>query len=78
MSRSDSTYTTAEQSSVEQQRQRVPVAGGVLVYEQRDLGRELIGFEDVTSWSDLTDAVVAKGHDRGSAIHLPILDTEGE
>lgn len=70
-------YTTAEQSSVEQ-RQRVPVSGGVLVYEQRDLGKELIGFEDVTSWSDLTDAVVAKGHDRGSAIHLPVLDAEGE
>jgi hypothetical protein len=77
MSRSNSTYTTAEQSSVEQQRQRVPVSGGVLVYEQRELGRELVGFEDVTSWSDLTDAVAAKGHSRGDALHLPVLDAEG-
>ena len=53
---------------------RVPVAGGVLVYESRALGRELIGFEDVTDWDDLADAIAARGHGRGAIHHLPELD----
>jgi len=40
-------------------RQRVPVAGGVLVYESRELGRELVGFENVQDWDDVADQVTA-------------------
>ena len=53
---------------------RVPVAGGVLVYETRTLGRELIGVEAVTDWDALADAVVARGHGRGAVYHLEELD----
>ena len=53
---------------------RVPVAGGVLVYESRALGRELIGFEDVGNWDDLADAIAARGHGRGAIFHKPELD----
>jgi hypothetical protein len=56
------------------ERQRVPVSGGVLVYESRDLGRELIGFEDVENWGDLADAIAARGHGRGAIFHKPELD----
>ena len=59
---------------VEQNHQRVPVAGGTLVYESIPGGRELIGFEDVADWSGLEDTVVARGHDRGDVLHLPELD----
>jgi hypothetical protein len=52
----------------------VPVAGGVLVYAQRAVGSELVGFEDVDDWSALGDAVAARGHSRGDALHLPELD----
>jgi len=38
-------------------RQRVPVAGGTLVYETRGLGKEFVGFEDVTDWDDLADVL---------------------
>jgi hypothetical protein len=31
--------------STEHERTRAPLAGGVLVYEQRGLGRELVGVE---------------------------------
>ena len=56
------------------ERQRVPVSGGVLVYESRALGRELIGFEDVENWDDLADAIAARGHGRGAIHHVPELD----
>ena len=59
-------------------RTRVPVAGGVLVYEARDLGRELVGFEDVTSFTELRDALAARGHGVGAVYHLPVLDEEGD
>jgi len=55
-------------------RQRVPVAGGTLVYETRGLGKELVGFEDVTDWDDVADALAARGHARGHVYHLPELD----
>lgn len=55
-------------------RTRVPVAGGVLVYAQRDLGRELVGFEDVEDWADLRTALAARGHDVGAIHHKPVLD----
>jgi hypothetical protein len=58
-------------------RQRVPVAGGVLVYESRDLGRELVGFEDVQDWDNVADALRARGHGTGAIYHLPELDAEG-
>jgi len=56
-------------------RQRVPVAGGTLVYEIRGLGKELVGFRDVTDWDDLAEALTARGHARGAIYHLPELDT---
>ena len=57
-------------------RQRVPLAGGVLVYEERAIGRELVGFEDVADWGDLADGLAARGHDRGTIHYLPELDRE--
>jgi hypothetical protein len=56
------------------ERQRVPVAGGVLVYEPRDLGRELVGFEEVECWDSLRSALAARGHGVGAIHHLPVLD----
>jgi len=53
---------------------RVPVSGGVLVYEQRALGKELVGLEDVTDWENVADALRACGHDTGAVHHLPVLD----
>ena len=64
---------------------RVPVSGGVLVYErtleynavverETETSRRLIGYEDVEDWSELKDAVIARGHGRGNALHLPELD----
>jgi len=55
-------------------RQRVPVAGGVLVYETRGLGKELVGFREVSDYDDLADALAARGHDRGAIYHLPELE----
>lgn len=55
-------------------RSRVSLAGGVLVYESRALGRELIGFESVTDWDDLQDGLAARGHDRGAIYALSELD----
>jgi hypothetical protein len=55
-------------------RTRVPVAGGVLVYEPRQLGRELVGFEAVDDWSDIRAALTARGHGVGAIHHLPVLD----
>lgn len=56
------------------ERTRVPVAGGVLVYEQRGTGRELVGFEDVEDWADLRSGLAARGHDVGAIHHLPVFD----
>jgi|APHM01.1.fsa_nt_gi hypothetical protein len=73
-SSADQTEETDETSD----RSRVPVAGGVLVYEQRDPGRELVDFESVENGDRLADALAARGLDRGDALHLPELDeTEG-
>jgi hypothetical protein len=55
-------------------RTRVPVAGGVLVYEHRGTGRDLVAFEDVESWSDLRTALAARGHNAGAIHHLEELD----
>lgn len=60
--------------SAASRRTRVPVAGGVLVYEPRQLGRELIGFEAVDDWNDLRTALTARGHGVGAIHHLPVLD----
>jgi hypothetical protein len=37
-------------------------------------GKELVGFEIVTDWDALADALAAKGHDWGVVFHLPELD----
>jgi len=59
-------------------RTRVPVAGGVLVYEPADgVGRELVGFEDVDDWDGVRSALDARGVGVGAIHHLPVLD-EGE
>lgn len=55
-------------------RTRVPVSGGVLIYQNDDVGRELVGFEDVDDWSDLRSALATRGHDVGAIHHLPELD----
>jgi len=55
-------------------RTRVPVSGDTLVYEQRALGKELVGFANVENWDDLADALAAKGHRRGAIYHKPELD----
>jgi len=55
-------------------RTRVPVAGGVLVYESREVGRELVGFEDVDDWSAVRSALDARGVGVGAIHHLPVLD----
>lgn len=53
---------------------RVPVAGGVLVYESRQLGKELVGFADVSNWDGIADALRARGHGHGAIHHLPEVD----
>ena len=57
-------------------RTRVPVAGGVLVYESRpdEVGRELIGFEEVDDWDELRTALAARGIGVGAIHHKPVLD----
>ena len=57
-------------------RTRAPVAGGVLVYESHPdgIGRELVGFEDVTDWAAVRSALQVRGHGVGAAHHLPVLD----
>jgi hypothetical protein len=56
------------------ERTRAPVAGGVLVYESRAVGRELVGFEDVEDWDSVRSALAARGHAVGAIHHLPVLD----
>lgn len=75
-----STYETNSQSGNERRRTdrtRVPIAGGVLVYEDRSLGRELVGFEDVEDWNDLRSGLAARGHGVGAIHHLPVFDGSG-
>ena len=71
-----STNTPTQYESTEHNRTRVPVAGGVLVYESHpeEVGRELIGFEEVTSWSELRSALAARGIGVGAIHHKPVLD----
>lgn len=69
-----STDTPTQYESIEHNRTRVPVAGGVLVYEAREVGRELIGFEDVTSWDGVRSALQARGIGVGAIHHKPELD----
>ena len=73
---STNTPTQYESTEHEHARTRVPVAGGVLVYEDSPdgVGRELIGFEDVTDWSELRTALAARGIGVGAIHHKPELD----
>lgn len=68
--------TTDESIAAEKpdSRIRVPLAGGTLVYRELEIGRELIGFEDVVDWDSLQDGLAARGHDRGAIYDLPTLD----
>lgn len=63
----------ADDAQTQTEYTRVPVAGGVLVYEELTLGRELVGFEDVTDWDDVQDALAERGHSRGAVYHKPEL-----
>jgi len=60
---------------------------GLLVYEleheyrahlgrETEIARRLIGFAGVTDWDAITEAVTARGHDRGDALHLPEFDVD--
>ena len=73
---SESDTRTQERTEPEHTRTRVPVAGGVLVYESAvdGVGRELVGFEDVTEWDGVRSALAARGHSVGAIHHLPVLD----
>ena len=73
---STNTPTQYESTEHEHTRTRVPVAGGVLVYESRpeEVGRELIGFEDVTDWSGIRSALAARGIGVGAIHYKPVLD----
>ena len=66
-----STNEVSQQESCAGDRVRVPVAGGVLVYEYRTVGKELVGFAEVSDYDDLADGLAARGHDRGLIFHLP-------
>jgi len=74
-----STNTPTQYESTEHEptrtRTRVPVAGGVLVYESHPekVGRELIGFEDVTDWDGVRSALSARGIGVGAIHHKPVL-----
>jgi hypothetical protein len=59
---------------IESDRSRVPASGSVLVYEQRTVGKELVGFKSVNDWDAPADALAARGHSRGAVFHLPELD----
>lgn len=73
---STDTPTEHESTDCSTTRTRAPVAGGVLVYESAadGVGRELVGFEDVTNWAAVRSALQARGHGVGAAHHLPVLD----
>jgi hypothetical protein len=66
--------TRDRERSIERTRTRAPIAGGVLVYEPRALGKELVGVEEVTDWDALADGLAARGHGRGAVYHLEELD----
>jgi len=59
------------------ERVRVPVDGGVLIYERREVGKELVGFESVDDWDGVAAALRARGLGVGAIHHLPELDAEG-
>jgi len=53
----------------------VSVAGGAPVYEPADgVGREPVGFGDVSDWSGVRSALVARGIGVGAIHQFPILD----
>jgi hypothetical protein len=45
-----------------------------LVYEAREVGRELIGFEEVDDWDGVRSALQARGIGVGAIHHKPELD----
>ena len=56
------------------ERVRVPVDGGVLIYERREVGKELVGFESVDDWDGVAAALRARGLGVGAIHHLPELN----
>lgn len=79
-----STNTTAENEAVEPSNElpadpdRVTVAdtgAGLLVFVEADLpGKELAGFADVSDWSEIRDALRARGLGVGATTNLPTFD----
>jgi len=65
--------TAATDDRIEYEYTRVPVTGGILVYHNSpdEIGRRLIGLEDVTNRSELRQALASRGHDVGAVHHLP-------
>lgn len=55
-----------------------PVSGAVLVYvdDPEEIGKRLIGFDDVTDRDALADALRARGHGNGDYLHLPEIDVD--
>jgi hypothetical protein len=53
---------------------RVPVAGGVLMYESRAVGKELVGFEEIENWDSVRPALAARGIGVGTIHHKLVLD----
>lgn len=49
--------------------QRVPVAGGVLVFEPCDIGKRLVDVENVTDADAVRDALRARGLGHGAVDH---------
>ena len=71
---STNTPTEYESTEHEHTRTRVPCAGGVLVFEERGGGKELVGFEEVTNWDGIRSALIARGIGVGAIHHKPELD----
>lgn len=79
-------YTTETVSEV-QHRERESVDGGELVYDiqtehrshlgrEKKIGRELVGFANVTDWDGIRSALIKRGHDVGALHHLPVLESD--
>lgn len=70
------TSGTEQSGDDDPERSRIPVAGGVPVYEQRAVGKALIGIKSVGDWNTLADALAALGHSRGAVYHLDELNND--
>lgn len=81
-----STHTT-ETVTEEPTHEHDAVDGGQLVYDVQTehrshlgrevkIGRELVGFANVTDWGGIRSALAKRGHGVGAMHHLPVFDDE--